>query len=125
GGNAFGEPVDLATGRPWAAGLELAGEFGVRWPDRPAEPPATATTDLNTTIGVVAVDAELTKAECRRLAMAAQDGLARAVHPAHSMFDGDTVFALATGVRPLTGVTGTFAEAARAGELDRLCAAAA
>jgi L-aminopeptidase/D-esterase-like protein len=71
------------------------------------------------------VDAELTKAECRRLAIAAQDGLARAVRPAHSMFDGDTVFALATGVRPLSEVTGTFAEPARAAELDKLCTAAA
>ena len=58
--------------------------------------PAAAPTGLNTTIGVVAVDADLSKAECRRLAVAAQDGLARAVRPAHSMFDGDTVFAVAT-----------------------------
>ena len=76
----------------------------------------SASSDLNTTIGVVAVDAALTKAECRRLAMAAQDGLARALHPAHSMFDGDTVFALATGARPLAG--------GPAG-LDALCGAAA
>lgn len=123
--NASGEAVDTATGRPWAADLELAGEFGTRWPDRPYEPTGDTSTRLNTTIGVVAVDAELSKAECRRLAMAAQDGLARSVRPAHSMFDGDTVFALATGARPLTTVTGTFAAPARAAELDRLCAAAA
>jgi L-aminopeptidase/D-esterase-like protein len=123
--NASGEAVDTATGRPWGADLELAGEFNTRWPDRPYDPPDDASTKLNTTIGVVAVDAELSKAECRRLAMAAQDGLARSVRPAHSMFDGDTVFALATGARPLTTVTGTFAAPARAAELDRLCAAAA
>jgi L-aminopeptidase/D-esterase-like protein len=128
--NAAGDAIDTTTGRPWAADLELAGEFGVRWPDGPALPSGPAgsgagVTPLNTTIGVVAVDAALTKAEARRVAMAAQDGLARAVRPAHSMFDGDTVFALATGARPLPEVVGTFAEPARASELDRLCAAAA
>jgi L-aminopeptidase/D-esterase-like protein len=122
--NAAGEAVDR-RGRPWAADLELAGEFGVAWPDRPGAPPDPGASPLNTTIGVVAVDAALTKAEARRIAMAGQDGLARSVRPAHSMFDGDTVFALATGVRQLTGGTGTFAEPARAAELDRLCAAAA
>jgi L-aminopeptidase/D-esterase-like protein len=121
--NASGEAVDLATGRPWAADHELDGEFGVRWPNRPFTPSAD-TAPLNTTIGVVAVDADLTKAEARRIAMAGQDGLVRAVRPAHRMFDGDTVFALATGARPLSEVAGTFAEPARAAELDRLCAAA-
>jgi L-aminopeptidase/D-esterase-like protein len=53
--------------------------------------------DLNTTIGVVAVNAALSKAECRRLAMSAHDGLARVVRPAHTMFDGDTIFGAATG----------------------------
>lgn len=52
---------------------------------------------LNTTIGVVATDAGLTKAQCRRVAVAAHDGLARAVRPAHTMLDGDTFFAVATG----------------------------
>jgi L-aminopeptidase/D-esterase-like protein len=123
--NAAGAAVDHATGRPWAADHELAGEFDVRWPDRPGSVPGDQATVLNTTIGVVAVDAELTKAEARRLALAGQDGLARAVRPAHSMFDGDTVFALATGRRPLTEVAGTFAAPARAAELDKLAVAAA
>lgn len=52
----------------------------------------------NTTIAVVATDARLDKAAATRLAIMAQDGLARAIRPAHSPFDGDTVFALATGV---------------------------
>lgn len=122
--NASGEAVDLATGRPWAADAGLPGEFRPDWPNRRGTGlPDTGT--LNTTIGVVAVDAELTKAEAKRIAMAGQDGLARAVRPAHSMFDGDTVFALATGARPLSEVTGTFAEPARARELSRLCAVAA
>ena len=83
--NALGEAVDVTTGRPWAAGLELDGEFHAHWPDRPALMPAGAGTGeaapLNTTIGVVAVNRALSKAECRRLAMAAQDGLARAIRP--------------------------------------------
>ena len=52
---------------------------------------------LNTTIAVVATDAALSPAACRRVAIAAHDGLARAIRPAHTALDGDTVFALATG----------------------------
>ena len=54
----------------------------------------------NTTIAVVATDAALDKGGCRRLAIMAQDGLARAIRPVHTPFDGDTVFALATGAGP-------------------------
>ncbi|WP_027931991.1 P1 family peptidase [Amycolatopsis thermoflava] len=122
--NARGEAVSFDSGRPYAADHEVAGEFGVRWPDRAASVPGRET-DLNTTIGVVAVDADLSKAECRRLAVAAQDGLARAVRPAHSMFDGDTVFALATGARDLPAAEGPFGVTTRAAALDELCAAAA
>jgi L-aminopeptidase/D-esterase-like protein len=105
--NAAGEVVDRTTGLPWLPSL---GTTSVELPERKPE-------GLNTTIGVVAVDAALSKAECQRLAMAAQDGLARAVRPAHSMFDGDTVFALATGAAPLAEP--------RPFALDALCAAAA
>jgi len=52
---------------------------------------------LNTTIAVVATDAALSAAGCRRVAIAAHDGLARTIRPAHTPLDGDTVFALATG----------------------------
>lgn len=52
---------------------------------------------LNTTIGVVATSAALTVAQCTKFAAVAHDGMARAIRPAHTMFDGDTVFALATG----------------------------
>ncbi len=51
----------------------------------------------NTTIGVVATNATLTKAQATKLAQMAQDGLARAIYPAHTPWDGDTIFALATG----------------------------
>ena len=51
----------------------------------------------NTTIGLVATNARLTKAQTTKIAQMAQDGLARTIYPAHTMGDGDTVFALATG----------------------------
>jgi L-aminopeptidase/D-esterase-like protein len=97
--NAAGEVFDPATGLPWMA--ELAVEFGLSAPsaeqlfayaDRHRD-----TSPLNTTIAVVATDAALSKAACHRVAVAAQDGLARAIRPAHTPLDGDTVFALATG----------------------------
>jgi L-aminopeptidase/D-esterase-like protein len=57
----------------------------------------------NTTIGVIATDAALTKVQANRLATTAHDGLARAINPVHTMSDGDTLFALATGRVPLQG----------------------
>jgi L-aminopeptidase/D-esterase-like protein len=84
-------------------------------------------TPLNTTIGVVATSAALTKPECRKIAAVAHDGLARAVRPVHSMFDGDVIFCLATGEHTLA-----FANPAalrqpgtRPGALNVLLAAAA
>jgi L-aminopeptidase/D-esterase-like protein len=62
----------------------------MRFKGQPA--PATATT-----IGLVATDAKLTKAECKRLAIMANDGLSKALRPVHAPNDGDTVFAAATG----------------------------
>src|SRR5262249_55374281 len=53
----------------------------------------------HTTIGVVATNAKLTKAEAQRMALMAHDGFARAITPVHTPFDGDTIFALATGAR--------------------------
>jgi L-aminopeptidase/D-esterase-like protein len=54
----------------------------------------------NTTIGVVATDAKLTKEQANRIATVAQDGIARAVRPAHTMYDGDTIFCISTGRVP-------------------------
>jgi len=97
--NAAGPVVDPTTGLPHELdGFErllrrpTASERRnlVRHLESLAVPP------LNTTIGVVATDAPLTKAECSRLAGAAQDGLARAARPAHLLVDGDAVFALST-----------------------------
>ncbi len=98
--NAAGNVVDPATGLPWMA--HLIEDFGLSAP--PAEQiTAFAELDreqgpLNTTIAVVATDAALTPAGCRRVAVAAHDGLAHTIRPCHTPVDGDTVFALATGV---------------------------
>lgn len=89
----------------WAAPWELAAEFGAL--GMPARFPATATplpdkgAGHATTIAIVATDAALDQAQLTRLAVAAHDGMARAVVPSHSLFDGDLVFAVSTGTRPL------------------------
>lgn len=86
----------------WAAPYEHGSEFGgLGWP-RTITPADTALrfkggTGQNTTIALVATDAVLTKAQARRMALAAHDGLARALRPAHAPLDGDVVFAAATG----------------------------
>jgi L-aminopeptidase/D-esterase-like protein len=94
----------------WAWPFEIDGEFGGLRPaaDMPRSDPVPDqsrlgaigrfTAGANTTLGVIAVSAGLTPAECKRVAMMAQDGLARAIRPAHTPFDGDTIFAIAKGV---------------------------
>lgn len=97
--NSAGEVLDPATGLPWMS--DLARRFGLSAPPADQIAAYTArhrdTSPLNTTIAVVATDAALSKAGCHRVAVAAQDGLALAIRPAHTPLDGDTVFALATG----------------------------
>lgn len=98
--NAAGDVVDPSNGRVVAGvrtedGRALADartllRAGHAWQPRAGE---------NTTIGVVATNATLTKAQAKRFAMMAHDGYARAIYPAHTMGDGDTIFALGTGVR--------------------------
>jgi D-aminopeptidase len=96
----------------WSAPYEQDGEFGGRgWP-------ATCDTTLRlkggtataTTIGLVATDAVLTKAQAHRLAIMAHDGHARAVLPAHAPLDGDTMYAASTGLRPLGDPIGEVTE---------------
>lgn len=70
------------------------------WAGRAAETEALRA-GMATTIGVVATDATLDKSGCGMLARVAHDGFARALSPVHTAFDGDTVFALATGERPV------------------------
>ena len=123
--NAFGDVIDPANGqiiagarrpgwqpgdaapfadslqvmRSLAAGQEL--RFGRR--EAPAAPG-------NTVIGVVATNARLNKEQANKVAQMAQDGLARTIRPAHTMLDGDTIFALSTGKRPAdVNLVGAFA----------------
>ncbi|QIB35518.1 P1 family peptidase [Ancylobacter pratisalsi] len=96
----------------WSAPFERNGEFGglglpsplPALPDRPALkglPAGSEAAIANTTIAVVATDAILTKAQCKRLAIMAHDGYARAIWPVHTPLDGDTIFAAATGKHSL------------------------
>jgi L-aminopeptidase/D-esterase-like protein len=90
----------------WAWPHEQDGEFGDRRPTAPVPPEhglerLEARPAENTTIGVVATNAALSRSEARRVAIMGQDGYARAIRPAHTPFDGDTLFVLATGRLPL------------------------
>ena len=104
--NACGS-VNVGSGPHfWAAPFEVDGEFGALGfpatvPPEALVPVAKGRPGENTTIAIVATDATLTKAQTKELAVMAQDGLARAIYPAHTTLDGDTVFAAATGRRPL------------------------
>ena len=97
--NAVGDIVDPATGQIVAGartedGRGFADARRLLRSDRGTEAGAPG---MNTTIGVVATNATLTKAEATKVAQMAQDGLARTIYPAHTTRDGDTVFSLATG----------------------------
>lgn len=90
----------------WAAPFEIGDEFGGLGYPHPMPGDATDLQikfrnmqrgGVNTTIAVIATDAVLTKAEAKRLAISAHDGFARAIWPCHTSYDGDLVFALATG----------------------------
>lgn len=109
--NAVGSAVMPGTNTFWAWAAERDAEFGGSGPPT-AMPdwsiPHTKTPPRaggNTTIGVVATNADLDTAQCRRMAIMAQDGIARAIRPAHTPFDGDALFALATGRAPLPDAT--------------------
>jgi len=94
----------------WAAPYEVGTEFGGLGPAPRGDDPMLAATKLarpaNTTLGIVATDATLSKAECTRLATAAHDGFARALVPSHTLMDGDLVFAASTGARPAPDIAG-------------------
>jgi L-aminopeptidase/D-esterase-like protein len=122
----------------WAWPFEIDGEFGGRRP--PLELVASVdpfpdfgrlrsagvlVPGANTTIGAVATSARLTPAECKRLAMMAQDGLARAIRPAHTPFDGDTLFAIATGAVELSASEPRAMQIARIGSALADCVARA
>ena len=101
--NAVGDIIDPSTGEV-VAGVRTEDGNGLadarrllRSSGGPGQEPQIEA-GANTTIGVVATNATLTKAQATKIAQMAQDGLARTIYPAHTMGDGDTVFSLATGV---------------------------
>jgi L-aminopeptidase/D-esterase-like protein len=107
--NPVGAVFDPRTGLLWGTGSRGPQAFGLRTPDvhelwnaNALSPKGTA---LNTTIGVVATDVDLTASSCKRIAVAGHDGLARAIRPSHSPLDGDTIFALSTGTRSVVTET--------------------
>lgn len=98
--NAVGSVVMPDQPTMWAWHLEQAGELGNQPPPQAATGHAFTTkggVGMNTTIGVLATDAVLDQAQLRRLAVAGQDGYAYAIRPIHTILDGDTLFAVATG----------------------------
>lgn len=121
--NALGSVAFGDGGHFWAAPFEKGAEFGGRGlppampddADRIVHKLSGSEPGTNTTIAVIATDAKLDKGEARRLAIAAHDGFARAIWPAHTPMDGDLVFTLATGTGP----------APRPVDFIDLCAAAA
>lgn len=134
--NPFGSPVVPGTDAFWAWPFEQGGEFGGKRPPRnlgpidmdfPTDTKAGALPNIrpgtNTTIGCVATNAKLTPAETKRVAIMAQDGYARALRPIHTSFDGDTVFALATGAHNIDEPRAFFIS--RIGQLAADCVARA
>jgi L-aminopeptidase/D-esterase-like protein len=122
----------------WAWAFELDGESGGGGPPRNAMDSSNPVPDearlqasgrlrpgANTTLGVIACNADLNTAECKRVAMMAQDGIARAVRPAHTPFDGDTIFALASGEVALDQSSMRAAQIGRIGSAAADCMARA
>ncbi|WP_182482392.1 P1 family peptidase, partial [Meiothermus taiwanensis] len=107
--NALGRIHDPITGELYARFLEQQGEFRLKHPPRRLSAPdyTEVFTDTfvrsNTVIGCVATNARLSKAQAQKVAQMAHDGIARAVFPAHTMFDGDVIFCLATGEVEIAG----------------------
>jgi L-aminopeptidase/D-esterase-like protein len=111
--NSFGSTTIPGSGRFWAAPFALDGELGDQSGARDLGDDGGLGKMLdgtkahgeamghNTTIGVVATDAALTPVQAKRVAIMAHDGLARAIRPVHTPFDGDVIFVLSTGKKPL------------------------
>jgi len=107
--NALGSPTMGNSGKFWAAPFEIEHEFGGlglpgHLPDDAADISIKFREEIapgtNTTIGIIATDMALTKSEAKRLAVAAHDGFARAIWPAHTPLDGDMIFAISTATKP-------------------------
>jgi L-aminopeptidase/D-esterase-like protein len=130
--NAVGSALVPGTDVFWAFPFEQDNEFGGRKPQGPVPPveldlPADMKgprVGENTTLAVVAIDAELSRTELKRIAIMAHDGFARALRPIHTPFDGDIVFALSTGTKPLPGEVRAI-EVLRLGHIAADCVARA
>jgi L-aminopeptidase/D-esterase-like protein len=129
--NSLGSPLIPGTDVFWAFAVEQANEFGGRRlkpdflnvdGDLPADMRA-ARVRTNTTIAIVATDADVSRIELKRIAIMAGDGLARALRPAHTPFDGDIVFAVATARHRLSEMRNR--ETMRIGHLAADCLARA
>lgn len=121
--NCLGTATISGTRHFWAAPFELGDEFGGLGMPSPLPDDASHLrikyrddARTNTTIAVIATDAKLNKAECKRLASAAHDGFARAIWPSHTPMDGDLIFAVSMGKKSLDREKGAMID---------LCAAAA
>jgi L-aminopeptidase/D-esterase-like protein len=117
--NSVGSPVDPRTGELYAVRYGLDGEFDdIGMPSAEEVAAARAYAEQSagramrlaqaTTIGLIATDATLTKAQCQKVAGMGHDGMARAINPVHTLFDGDTLFTMATGTRPEPDLTEQF-----------------
>lgn len=111
--NAFGSPCVPGSATLLAAQLVRDPALRPRTPDPDEDATARGTelpAPLNTTLAVVATNARLTHSQTLRMAAAGQDGIARAIRPAHTLVDGDSVFGLATGeIDPAEAVAGVAA----------------
>jgi L-aminopeptidase/D-esterase-like protein len=103
--NAIGDVIDPSTSKIIAGARSADGKkkIGAVQTVLGGEVPAALTPGTATTIGIVATNAVLTKAQAQKIAQMAQDGVARAIAPSHTMFDGDTIFTMATGSAKKTG----------------------
>jgi len=118
--NAVGDVIDPGTGQILAGARTVDGQnlLDTQRAFLQGERGNRPLPGTNTTIGVVATNAMLTKAQAKRLAMSAHDGLARSIRPAHTTLDGDTLFALATGTE--TGLVDLMLLAVMAAEATAL-----
>ncbi|HPD61442.1 MAG TPA: P1 family peptidase [Thermodesulfobacteriota bacterium] len=128
--NSGGSPINAETGEFYAAFLETNNEFGglnpaIRLLSRAVQAQPRSHDPNNTTLAVVATTVELTKTQATKVAQMAHDGIARAIRPAHTMFDGDTVFALSTGKKRIADMETRGLWGDQAAQLNAIGSAAA